>query len=200
MERLAVLEEMSGIGTITDIDGNEYEITKIGNQIWMAENLRVTKYADGTPIEYIADSATWNDNVASGSKFYAYYDYDSASYAAQYGALYTWFGATNGISIEDQPTGIQGICPDGWHMPSNAEWQELITYLTDHGFNGTEAIALKSTTGWDENGNGTDDFGFNWLPAGFISQNDGGSMQMGRYNWIWSSSENSVGSYTMVIG
>jgi hypothetical protein len=97
MERLAVLEEMNGIGTITDIDGNEYEITKIGNQIWMAENLRVTKYADGTPLEYIADSATWNDNLTDTSRSYAY-PYYNENYAEPYGALYTWYAATDGHS------------------------------------------------------------------------------------------------------
>jgi hypothetical protein len=117
MERLAVLEEMSGIGTITDIDGNEYEITKIGNQIWMAENLRVTKYADGTPLEYIADSATWKDEVSYTTQAYAYPYYDE-SYAEAYGAMYTWHAATRGDSVSAEVYQVKGVCPDGWHIPS----------------------------------------------------------------------------------
>jgi uncharacterized protein (TIGR02145 family) len=188
MERLAVLEEMSGIGTITDIDGNEYEITKIGNQIWMAENLRVTKYADGTPLEYIADSATWNDNLTNTTKAYAFPNYNEAN-ANTYGALYTWYGATNGDSVSAEVYQVQGACPDGWHIPSNDEFAELVDYLANHGFAGTEAIALKSTTGWEEDGNGTDDYGFNWLPAGLIQYSSGAYNRFGKYDWFWSSSK-----------
>jgi uncharacterized protein (TIGR02145 family) len=190
MERLAVLEEMSGIGTITDIDGNEYEITKIGNQIWMAENLRVTKYADGTPIEYIADSATWNDNLTDTSRSYAYPYYDE-NYADPHGALYTWYAATDGQYPSQQPQGVQGVCPDGWHIPSNDDWQELIDYLSANGYSGTEGIALKSTTGWQDDANGDDTFGFNWLPTGFI-EIDGMAKHMTRYSWIWSSSSHTI--------
>jgi uncharacterized protein (TIGR02145 family) len=198
MERLAVIEEMNGIGTITDIDGNEYEITKIGNQIWMAENLRVTKYADGTPLEYIADSATWNDNLTDTSRSYAYPYYDE-SYADTYGALYTWYAATDGDSVSAEVYQVKGVCPDGWHIPSNDEFVELVDYLANHGFAGTEAIALKSTTGWDEDGNGTDNFGFNWLPTGVINRFHGGYDYNGIANYMWTSSKHiNVNAYKIV--
>jgi uncharacterized protein (TIGR02145 family) len=91
---------------VTDIEGNIYPIVKIGKQIWMAENLKVIKDPEGTPI----DSYCYDDNTVFENK---------------YGRLYTWDVAMNGSVIEM----AQGICPDGWHIPSDEEWKTLEMYL-----------------------------------------------------------------------
>ncbi|MCD4735599.1 MAG: hypothetical protein K8R53_06115, partial [Bacteroidales bacterium] len=106
---------------VTDYDGNAYKTTKIGDQIWMAENLNSTHYADGTPLV---------DGIGAGdisgdytTKYYFYYNDDSATYAGTYGALYTWAAVMNGASSSDNnPSGVQGVCPDDWHLPGDVEW------------------------------------------------------------------------------
>ncbi len=93
--------------TVTDYDGNIYKTVKVGNQIWMAENLRSTHYADGT---LIPDVVSYNN---------------SDSLEAIYGKLYTWHAAMKNSTSQK----TQGVSPDGWHIPSDAEWKELENYL-----------------------------------------------------------------------
>ena len=116
--------------TITDArDGQEYRIVKIGEQWWMAENLRATHYADGTPITIIESETEW-DSLESTAKAYCWYNNDSSTNAKTYGALYTWTGAMNGSASSNlNPSGVQGVCPIGWHIPANDEWTTLVTYL-----------------------------------------------------------------------
>ena len=102
---------------VTDIDGNVYKTVKLGNQVWMAENLRTTRYADGRKIPL---GTTESFDVA-----YRYYPDDNSANVADYGYLYNWPAVMNGsASSSANPSGVQGICPDGWHVPSNAEWTE----------------------------------------------------------------------------
>jgi hypothetical protein len=100
---------------IKDIDGNEYGIVTIGNQIWMAENLRTTKFNDGTPIPLVTNHEAWYKLNSPG---YCWYDNDEKKYRDVYGALYNWYAVNTGK-----------LCPKGWHVPSDAEWTELITFL-----------------------------------------------------------------------
>jgi uncharacterized protein (TIGR02145 family) len=165
LDRIAALEEMNGIGTITDIDGNEYPITKIGNQVWMAKNLRTTRYADGTPIPKVEGNSAW-DNLAYNDKAFCWYLDDSITYAESYGAYYTFEAANNGETSTANPSGVQGACPDGWHIPSDAEWQELIDYLAQAGHEGTQGVVLKDTESWLTN-DGTDLYGFSGKALGF---------------------------------
>ncbi len=102
-------------GTVTDIDENLYYTIIIGNQEWMAENLRVTRGAAGNDITRLC----YNDNDTN---------------CELYGGLYTWHTATNGQSSSSNPSGVQGICPDGWHIPSDAEWTELVNYVVSQGY------------------------------------------------------------------
>ena len=114
---------------ITDYDGNTYNTIEIGNQWWMASNLETTHYADGTEIPLVESISSW-DALGSGHIAYCYYNNDSNGEAFTYGALYTWAAALNGVgSSDNNPSGIQGVCPDGWHIPSDSEWKELETYL-----------------------------------------------------------------------
>jgi uncharacterized protein (TIGR02145 family) len=149
---------------VVDIEGNVYRTIKIGNQVWMAENLRVTQYRDGTLIPYVTDNAVWS-NLKSGA--YCYY-VNNWSKRDTYGALYNWYavnGDTDGDGKKDKE-----IAPEGWHVPTNKEWTELETYLSNNGHSGTEGATLKSTSGWKDykgsSGNGTDDYGFTALPCG----------------------------------
>jgi len=141
--------EVSISGSVTDIEGNIYKTVKIGNQEWMAENLRTTKYSDGTAISLVANNSSWknlNDNNA-----YCWYDNDISN-KEKYGALYNWAAAMNGSTIEM----AQGVCPSGWHLPSDSEWFELQNYLIANGYNydgstsgNSIAKSLATKTGWE---------------------------------------------------
>jgi uncharacterized protein (TIGR02145 family) len=173
LDRIAALEEMNGIGTITDIDGNEYPITKIGNQVWMAKNLRTTRYADGTPIPKVEGNSNWQalgDN--NTEKAYCWYLDDSTTYAESNGAYYTFAAANNGATSAANPSGVQGACPVGWHVPSDAEWQELLDYLAQAGHDGIQALVLKDTTSWNAGGNGTNLYDFSAKGIGYREPND----------------------------
>lgn len=165
-------------GTLMDYDGNLYQSIKIGNQRWMAENLRVLHYADGTPIDGV----------------YAY-DGDE-SLVAHYGRLYTWDAAVavhrNESDIIEQKD-IQGVCPDGWRMPTDDDWQELIQYLGSAGMGGG---SLKSTRTephshprWSPPNSGADNATlFSAYPAG-IRQMSGAYRLMGHNAFLWSATE-----------
>ena len=137
--------------SITDADGNVYTSVTIGTQEWVSENLRTTKYTDGTVIPNVTGNTDW-DNLSTG----AWCNYNnSSSNDAIYGKLYNWYAVETGK-----------LCPTGWHVPTDAEWNVLTNYLAANGHSGTEATALKSTSGWSGSGNGTDDYGWNGLPGG----------------------------------
>lgn len=139
-------------GTVTDIDGNIYHTVKIGTQVWMSENLKVTKYRNGDPIPNVIDGTAWH-NLSSGA--YCHYDNDSNN-STTYGNLYNWY------AVHDS----RNITPKGWHIPTDAEWTTLTDYL------GGEEVAgakLKETGGthWESpNSGATNMSGFNALPGG----------------------------------
>lgn len=180
-------------GSVTDFDGNVYKTVKIGNQVWMAANLRVTHYSDGTPIPLVTDNTEWIslDNNST-DKAYCWYDNNPSENALTYGALYTWAAVMNGEnSSEASPSGVQGACPTGWHIPSHTEWNQLIDFIASDGHTDTEGTALKATTGWDDdngnNGNGTDDYEFKAFPGGSRSSNYG-TFAFGGGSGYWRSS------------
>lgn len=115
--------------TVMDIDGNSYTYVAIGTQTWMSENLKTTKYADGTSIPHITDNSTWaNLGDNNTDKAYCFYNNDPN---LGYGALYSYAAATNG---DNSGVNVQGVCPTGWHLPSDADWTLLETYLDDNGY------------------------------------------------------------------
>ena len=127
-----------------DADGNAYPTVIIGGQEWFAENLRTTRYNDGTPIPNFTNA--W-EILSTGA--YCWYDNDPAN-VKTYGALYNWHAVNTGK-----------LCPTGWHVPTDVEWTALTDYV------GSDAgTKLKSTSGWNAGGNGTDDYGFSALPGG----------------------------------
>lgn len=152
-------------GTVSDIDGNQYKTVKIGEQVWMAEDLKVTRYNDGTPI----------NNDTSG-----YYTPDStkSSPLSSHGNKYYHVNGGN-------------ICPAGWHLPSKQEWSDLVGFVAHdangiHG--GKEATALKAKVGWIENGNGTDVYGFAAKANGVFIAKDTTVIHVGEAGY-WLSSD-----------
>ncbi len=118
-------EDPSKLSSITDFDGNIYHTLKIGDQRWMMSNLKTTHYADGTDILFVTRDEDW-EALDSEAKAYCYYDNSSNAEAFTYGALYTWAAAMDGSESPGNGMEIvQGVCPDGWHIPSDNEWKEM---------------------------------------------------------------------------
>jgi len=156
--------------TVTDIDGNVYHTVTIGAQIWTVENLKTTKYNDGTPIPLVTDSADWSLRTTPG---YCWYCNDTNIAKKTYGALYNWFAVNTGK-----------LAPPGWHVPTDAEWCELAAYL---GGEGVAGGALKDTgvSCWlSPNAGATNQTGFSARPGGGRGC-DGGFYGMGRRGHWW---------------
>jgi len=149
--------------TVTDIDGNVYHYVTIGTQVWMLENLKVTKYRNGDAIPVITDNTDWY-NLSTGA--ICNYNNNPAN-STTYGKLYNWYAANDS----------RKICPAGWHVPSDAEWKVLAKYLdnntdtTDSGEIGVDiGIKLKEsgTTHWHSpNPGANNSSGFTALPGGW---------------------------------
>ena len=156
-----------GSSTITDYDNNIYNTVKIGNQCWMAENINSTHYTDGTPLTDGTGLGNIENDVTS--KYWFVYN-DDIAFVDTFGLLYTWAAVMNGNDGSDTIT--QGICPDGWHVPTDNEWKALAQFISDNygpyfaeGDGWMElAHHLMATEGWNQNG--TDDLGFKALPGG----------------------------------
>jgi uncharacterized protein (TIGR02145 family) len=173
------------IAYISDIDGNLYNTVTIGDQSWMAENLKTTKYNDGTNIPLIANSSNWA-NLTFGA--YCWYGNMEDPYKNIYGAFYNWYAVNTGK-----------LCPTGWHIPSDDEWKTLEQYLgmsqsdiDATGWRGTDqGTKMKNTTGWSGNGNGTNISGFSALPGGGRN-GDGSFASIGYLGMWWTATEDTV--------
>ena len=191
--------------TLTDYDKNVYNIVRIGEQCWMKENLRTTKYADGTPID--------QGNSSSTTVAYWYYPNNEASNKATYGLLYNWKAVMrNSSSSSANPSGVQGICPIGWHVPSDEEWTQLTDYVRSQsqyvcGSNRSICKALASNKGWYEwgetcfigNDQGTNNAtGFSALPAGSYSNGSFG-LTGGETNFWGATESNSETSCSLQL-
>jgi uncharacterized protein (TIGR02145 family) len=190
---LGISNPCPGQPTVEDIDGNLYHTIQFGSQCWMASNLNVTRKPNGQTLTR-----------------YCYNN--DPTYCEQYGGLYDWATVMNGAgSSGSNPSGVRGICPAGWHVPSDAEWTQLTTYLIDSYVDITSSNVgnklkscrqVSSPIGsdcntsehprWNSNAShyGTNDFGFSALPAG--RRNSVGSFNnLGSYGYWWSSTESS---------
>jgi len=116
---IELFKPCAGITQVTDVEGNVYNAIEIGHQCWTGENLRTRKYSDGTMIHYPGANTTDWTNSTSGA--YAWFKNDSSTYAV-YGALYNWH------AVAATSNGGRNICPDGWHVPSLGEIQQLVDY------------------------------------------------------------------------
>lgn len=171
-------------GGITDIDGNTYRTVRIGDQVWMAENLRSTRFRDGSPIPQVPSQADWE---ALGSAAWASYDNNALNIAA-FGMLY------NGFAAEDP----RGLCPSGWRIPTDTDWM----LLTEHLGGESEAGGKLKSTGtkvWNNpNVAATDEVGFSALPAGYRFRNGMfDHIGSGAYWWTAADSSASVMTYRM---
>ena len=179
-----------GVPTVTDHEGNVYTTVKIGNQCWMRENMRTTHYADGVEIPAGSDTST---TIA-----FRYNPNNNSDNVANYGYLYNWPAVMHGAgSSSANPSGVQGICPTGWHLPSYDEWNTLLTALNDSSATGTK---LKSQSGWNDNGNGTNVSGFSALPAGFWNYTFDNFYGDGNHVSFWSSKDDQSYAYYLRIG
>jgi uncharacterized protein (TIGR02145 family) len=164
--------------TVTDINGNVYQTVVIGSQEWMAENLKTTKYCNGDAIEMISGNQGWS-NATTGAWCYLNNDVQTQN---TFGNLY------NGYAVED----IRNICPCGWRVPTMNDWHQLINSLGGADIAGGK---LKKTSGWYNNGNGTNESGFSALPNCVRQASNGVfwncSEPNGALGWWWSSTSSS---------
>ena len=157
--------------TVTDIDGNVYKTIQIGDQLWMAKNLKVTKYQDGSDIPHLRDDEDW-----TGTTFGAYsINKDNSSNELDiYGLFY------NGYAATDSPS----IAPTGWHIPTDDEWQVLVDYL---GVDAGGKMKEVGTTHWLEPNTGaTNESGFTALAGGYRNDFNGNTYFTGNYVHYWS--------------
>ncbi len=183
-------------GSVTDIDGNVYKTIQIGNQLWMAENLKVTRYRNGDAIANVTGDSEWS-NLSTGA--YCSYDNDDNNIAT-YGLLYNWY------AVDDS----RNIAPAGLHVPTDAEWKELEMYLgmsqseaDDTDWRGTDEggkLKKTGTTHWNSPNTGaTNESGFTALPGG--DRYDYGTFYgMGSSALFWSASEsNSENAWSRIL-
>jgi uncharacterized protein (TIGR02145 family) len=167
-------------GTVIDIDGNVYHSVTIGTQVWMVENLKTTKYNDGTSIPLVTDSTAWELSGYLSTPGYCWYN-DAVTYKNTYGALYNWFTVNTGK-----------LAPAGWHVPTDAEWTTLTTYLGGDSVAGRK-IKETGTTHWNSPNTGaTNESGFTGLPAGgrdYYFGGGGSFYSLGHAGFFWSSSQ-----------
>jgi uncharacterized protein (TIGR02145 family) len=153
-------------GIVSDIDGNTYKTIQIGTQVWMAENLRTTKYGDGSNIPVVADESQWEDNWNNekplSQPMMCWYNNDQATYTAnKFGALYNWY------AINPATNGNKNVCPTGWHVPTDADWTTLTTYLGGEYDAGGKLKSTGDTYWYAPNKGATNTSGFSGLPGGY---------------------------------
>ena len=157
---------------LTDVDGNDYSIVKIGDQIWMAENLKTTRYNDGTSIPLVTDSASWGGLTSAA---YCWYSNNQVYYGTTYGALYNFYTVAEG-----------NLCPTGWHVPTKAEWEELVLFAGG----ATVAGGVLKETGYSHwnmpNTGATNELSFTALPGG-MAGHSGGFYRVGASSFFWTS-------------
>jgi len=175
--------------TVTDAEGNIYKTVRIGSQIWTVENLRATKFNDGTPIPHVPDSIAWHSLSSSG---YCYYNNSHNSDSIKMlGALYNWYCVDS-----------KKLVPQGWHVPTNDDWAVLEKYLIEHGHNWDRrkdgprvAKSLAARSGWKpfeiegtpgNNMKINNRSGFSGLPAGSRSARFSG---IGKRGYWWSATQ-----------
>lgn len=168
-----------GFNAVIDADGNSYNIVKIGNQVWMSENLKATRYNDGTAIPFVKDKMAWSNLTTPG---FCWYNNDECTYKKELGALYNWYTVNTGK-----------LCPAGWHVPSEAEWSALAEYLGGKSIAGGK-LKETGTVHWkNTNARATNERGFTALPGGHRSSS-GEFGFIGDGGYWWSATDTSAGT------
>ena len=168
-------------GTITDIQGKIYKTIPVGSQVWMAENLKTTKFNDGANIPMVAQNKAWMDLITPA---YSWFDNNDSVYADIYGAYYNWFAVSTGK-----------LCPSGWHVPTDSEWQTLINYLGGDNFAGSKIKEAGKNNWTVDNKTATNQSGLTGLPAGLREATDGAFSSPGVLGGWWSATESSAGEF-----
>lgn len=176
-------EQVVFVTKVADIEGNLYGAVYIGDQVWMTENLKTTRFNDSSVIPVVADDSTW---VHLETPAYCWLR-NEIQYKDIYGALYNWFTVETGK-----------LCPSGWHVPSDDEYKILeqtlgmaADQLNLDEWRGTDQGAkMKSSTGWDEGENGINSSGFSALPGGYRWAKNGAFNGIGMLSYWWSSELN----------
>ena len=173
-------------GIVTDIDGNTYPTVKFDDQWWMVNNLRVTRYRNGNSIPNVTYGNAWSNLKTS-----AYCDYGNRpENAITYGHLYNWYAVNN----------PRDLAPEGWHVPSDAEWQKLVDYLGGSSVAGGKMKEAGMLHWNNPNTGATNESGFSGLPGGYRA-NDGRYISMGYHGSFWSATEdNSSGAWSFYLG
>ena len=159
------MDEEPSVETLTDIDGNVYQTVVIGNQTWMVENLKTKTFNDGEAIPEWMFGDSWH-NLNNPQVYYQWADTSDLNDEIEedlpegfYGALYNEMSLASGK-----------LAPEGWRIPTAQDFRDLEAFLATDGHDNTQAIALKSNSGWSmSSGNGTDNYGFNVLPNGYAA-------------------------------
>jgi uncharacterized protein (TIGR02145 family) len=161
---------------ILDVDGNIYSSVMIGDQVWMSQNLKTTRFSDNTTIPMVADNSVWSNLSTPG---YCWYKNDDYTNKPNYGALYNWFAVNTGK-----------LCPDGWHVPGEKEWTALEDYLGGEGIT-SGLLKEGGTEHWvTPNESATNKYGFTALPGGYRTGLYVGSFRTKRfYGWWWTDTE-----------
>ena len=180
----------SGYGAnVTDMDGNVYKTVVIGTQTWMAENLKTSKYSDGTPIPNVSENMEWS-KLSTGA--WAYYNNDLQK-NTKHGKLYNWYVVNPTIN------GNKNVCPTGWHIPSNTEWTSLTDYLGGASVAGGKLKDVGYTNWNSPNKEATNSSLFTALPSG-IRYPDGSYSYNGELSQWWSNVEfNSGNAYYIAV-
>ncbi len=206
-------------GKAQDVEGRMYKGVQVGNQGWIGENLRTTKYADGSPIN-INNGSNRTYWYGSGHTYVPNFDTDingdglldatdSLLYVEKFGLLYSWYAANNVYDPIKNPAlagkkiraEVRDVCPAGWHIPTAEEWQELQNWLQIEHKTSDVAVFLTSKTGWAENLNGFDTYGFGLLPGGYWHTPDAShSNLIGRAAFLWLATEDNDANARYVQG
>lgn len=155
-DKVDSLSFSKGENTLEDIDGNTYRTVVIGNQTWMKDNLKVTTYNDGTPIEVIEDAEAWHQVFYNHNPGMSWYDNDSATYSTCYGGLYNRYAVETGK-----------LCPAGWEVPTIADLETLVDYLGGDEVAGGKLKDVCLGVWESPNGGATNESGFTALPGGY---------------------------------
>ena len=175
------------IPTVSDIDGNVYHTVTIGMQVWLTENLKTTKYNDGTAIPNITDNTAWVALITG-----AYSDHSNTpANSTTYGRLYNWYVVDNNAATKMASNGSKNVCPTGWHVPSDVEWTTLTTSLGGESIAGGKLKEIGLIHWLTPNSGATNETGFAALPGG--SRNEDGTCDgIGVFGDWWSSTEYSA--------
>ena len=189
-----------GATTVTDLDNNVYNTVQIGAQCWMKENLRTTQYPDGTSI-------TFGNGGTSTSTGYCYHVNNNSANDVTFGLLYNWSAAMNYASSSAAvPSGVRGICPNGWHIPSRNEFMALINYVGSGQYlcnsNAVTGQPLASNSNWNYysstcavgyNLSSNNATGYSAQPAGWFNSSYN---YINTRSYIWSTTEPYSGDYS----